>query len=237
MSRELKNRIFIAGASGVIGRRLCRLLVKDGWSVTGTTRSPEKESDLRALGVVPVVVNVYDEIKLQSVIADAHPDIVIHQLTDLPDGLDPVKMPEALVRNARIRDLGTRNLVAASVAAGLKRMIAQSIAFIYAPGPTPYTEDSPLNDAHGVASLEHQALHAPLEGIILRYGKFYGPGTGFGDAPSGGPVHVDAAADAARLAVTRGSPGIYNIAEEDGTVSSQKAIRALGWNPNFRLDR
>ena len=232
----MKNRIFIAGASGVVGRRLCVLLVKDGWSVTGTTRSSEKESDLRALGITPVVVDVFDAIKLRNVVTEAQPEIVIHQLTNLPDALEPSKMPEALVRNATIRDIGTRNLIAASIAAGVTRMIAQSISFVYEPGPMPYTEDSPIKNANGVVSLEFQVLHAPFQGIVLRYGKFYGPGTGFDNPPSGGPVHVDAAADAARLAVTRGSPGIYNIAEEDGNVSSQKAMRELGWNPNFRLD-
>ncbi|MBI5030912.1 MAG: NAD(P)-dependent oxidoreductase [Chloroflexi bacterium] len=233
----MKNNIFVAGASGVVGRRLCVLLVKDGWSVTGTTRSPEKEFDLRVLGIRPVVIDVFDENKLHKVVADAQPDIVIHQLTDLPDALEPSKMPDALVRNATIRDIGTRNLIAASVAAGVKRMIAQSISFVYEMGPMPYTEDSPIKNANGVVSLEHQVLHAPFEGIVLRYGKFYGPGTGFDNPPVGGPVHVDAAAHAARLAVTRGSPGIYNIAEEDGTVSSQKALRDLGWNPNFRLSQ
>lgn len=231
----MKNKIFIAGASGVVGRILCVLLIKDGWSVTGATRSPEKESDLRTLGVIPVVVDVFDENKLHKVVAEAQPDIVIHQLTDLPDALEPSKMPEALIRNATIREVGTRNLIAASVAVGVKRMIAQSISFVYEPGPMPYTEDSPIKNANGVVALESQVLHAPFQGIVLRYGKFYGPGTGFAKPALGGPVHVDAAADAARLAVTRGSPGIYNIAEEDGTVSSHKAITELGWNPNFRM--
>jgi nucleoside-diphosphate-sugar epimerase len=124
-------------------------------------------------------------------------------------------------------------------------MIAQSIAFAYAPGPLPYHEEWPLNidaldpaglSARAVASLEQQVLQAPLTGIILRYGKFYGPGTGFDDPPSGGPVHVDAAADAARRAVTRGRTGIYNIAEDHGTISSRRAAIELGWNPDFRID-
>jgi nucleoside-diphosphate-sugar epimerase len=144
-------------------------------------------------------------------------------------------MSEALVRNARIRDEGTRNLLAAALAAKVKRLISQSISFVYAPGPLPHDESAPLNvEARGVISLEEQVLHAPLEGIVLRYGKFYGPGTGFDQPPSGGPLHVDAAADAARRAITRGRPGIYNIAEEDGTVSSRKAALELGWKPDFR---
>lgn len=169
--------------------------------------------------------------------AEAQPAAVIHQLTDLPPGLDPAQMSEALVRNARLREVGTRNLLAAAVPVGVRWLIAQSIAFAYAPGPQPYREDSPLNPrTQGVPSLEQQVLEAPLEGIVLRYGKFYGPGTGFDRPREGGPVvHVDAAADAARRALTRGRRGVYNVAEEDGTVSSQKAIRELGWDPAFRI--
>jgi nucleoside-diphosphate-sugar epimerase len=219
--------------------------VEDGWQVTGTTRSSDKAAALRAIGVAPAIVDVFDETMLRQVVMEAQPDIVIHQLTDLPPALDPTKMAAARTRNARIREIGTRNLLAAAIAADAKRMIAQSIAFAYAPGPLPYHEEWPLNidaldpaglSARAVASLEQQVLHAPLTGIILRYGKLYGPGTGFDDPPSGGPVHVDAAADAARRAVTRGRTGIYNIAEDDGTISSRRAAIELGWSPDFRID-
>ena len=245
MARDSDKTIFVAGASGVIGRRLCRLLVDDGWAVVGTTRSPDKAPDLRAIGVEPVVLDVFDAASLTDSVRAARPRVVIHQLTDLPDALDPAQMAEARIRNARIRELGTRNLVAAAAAAGAKRMIAQSIAFAYAPGPMPYREDSPLNlddpvfglTARAVASLEAQVLSAPFEGIVLRYGKLYGPGTGFDEPPAGGPLHVDAAADAARRAVSRGTPGIYNVTEEDGTVSSEKAARLLDWRPDFRIGR
>jgi nucleoside-diphosphate-sugar epimerase len=241
----MSGRIFIAGASGAVGRPLCRLLVADGWHVTGCTRSAERTAVLRALGVEPVRVDVFDADRLLDVMVAAQPDVVIHQLTDLPPGLDPSKMEEAAVRNARIRDEGTRNLIAAALASGAKRLIAQSIAFAYAPGPLPFREDAPLNvdapgrpgsSARSARSLEQQVLAAPLEGIVLRYGRFYGPGTGFDAPPEGGPVHVEAAADAARRAVTRGARGIYNVAEEDGTVSSAKAAAELGWNAGFRIE-
>jgi nucleoside-diphosphate-sugar epimerase len=240
----MKRRVFVAGASGAIGRRLCRLLVNEGWSVTGTTRSPEKAPMLLELGVEPAIVDVFDEARLAGVVRDAGPEVVVHQLTDLPPALDPAKMADALIRNARLRELGTRNLVAAAVAAGAKRMVAQSLAFVYAPGPMPYREDAPLclddplygETARAVASLERQVLAAPLIGIVLRYGKLYGPGTGFGLPASGGPVHVDDAADAARRALTRGATGAYNIAEDDGAVDIRKAADALGWVPGFRLD-
>jgi nucleoside-diphosphate-sugar epimerase len=153
-------------------------------------------------------------------------------------------MAEATGRNARIRDEGTRNLVAATLAAGVHRMLAQSIAFAYADGPLPHGEDDPLDlgaqgargvSVRGVVSLERQVLEAPMEGIVLRYGRLYGPGTGF-DAPAGpGPVHVDAAARATELAIARGTPGIYNIAEDDGTLSCEKAKRVLGWNAGWRM--
>lgn len=236
--------VFVAGASGVVGRRLCPLLVDDGWKVIGATRSAGKAAMLRAMGVEPVIVDVFDENALLEVVRRAGPSVIVHQLTDLPPGLDPAKMAEARARNARVREIGTRNLVAAATAAGARRMIAQSIAFAYAPGPMPFLEDAPLNvddpefglTARAVASLERQVLESPFEGVVLRYGRFYGPGTGFDTPPGNGPLHVDAAAQAARLVVTRGAAGIYNVAEEDGTVSCRKAITMLGWSPDFRIE-
>jgi nucleoside-diphosphate-sugar epimerase len=239
----MSKRVFVAGASGAIGQRLCPLLCSDGWHVTGTTRSQEKAEWLRAMRVEPVIVDVFDEQSLRDAVTAANPSIIVHQLTDLPDVLDPKLMDEASVRNARMREVGTRHLVAAARAARVTRLVAQSIAFAYAPGPTPYREDAPLNvnaagragvSARGVASLEEQVLAAPLEGIVLRYGRLYGPHTGVETPPSGGALHVDAAADAAHRALTRGTRGIYNIAESDGTVSSEKAVRDLGWSPDFR---
>lgn len=236
MSNVQTRRILLAGAGGAVGQRLCKLLFEDGWLVIGTTRSASKTALLRNLGVEPVVVDVFDEESLNRIVAEARPEVVIHQLTDLPPALNPARMPEALVRNAHLRDVGTRNLVTAAVAAGARRLIAQSIAFTYAPGPEPYTEASPLNpESRGVIRLEQQVLNAPLEGIVLRYGRFYGPGTGFDQPTTGGAVHVDAAAEAARLAITFGKPGVYNIAEANGPVSSQKAMVDLRWKADFRL--
>jgi nucleoside-diphosphate-sugar epimerase len=236
--------IFLAGASGAIGRRLSPLLVADGWRVVGATRSADKVPLLRGMGVEPVVVDVFDAAALRAAVAKARPEVVMHQLTDLPYALEASKMTDALERNARLRDEGTRNLVAAAVAAGAKRFIAQSIGFIYAEGPTPHGEDDPLlPETHpvyggtvtGVLRLERQVLDAPLDGIVLRYGLFYGPGTGF-DAPiAPGPVHVDAAAKAALLAITKGKPGIYNVAEPDGAVQTAKVVRDLGWQASARI--
>jgi nucleoside-diphosphate-sugar epimerase len=236
--------VFLAGASGAIGRRLAPLLVADGWRVVGTTRSAAKAPLLRAMGVEPAVVDVFDAAALQGILADLRPEIVIHQLTDLPYALEASRLTDALVRNARLRDEGTRNLVAAAVRAGARRLIAQSIGFIYAEGRTPHREEDPLlpetdpvygGTVTGVLSLERQVLEAPLEGVVLRYGLLYGPGTGC-DAPfAPGPVHVDAAAKAAQLAIARAQPGVYNVAEADGAVDVEKATRVLGWDAGFRI--
>lgn len=230
------RRVFVAGASGAIGRVLCRLLVEDGWRVTGTTRSPAKAPALRDLGVEPVVVDAYDRDALIRAVARAEPQAVLHQLTDLPKEYSAAGIAAARAANARIREVGTENLVAAATLAGAKRVVAQSIAFAYAPGARPYAEDAPLDPARipGVGRLEELILGCELEGVVLRYGRLYGPNTWFAVPTGEAPVHVDAAADAARRATTRGTPGVYNIAEDDGVVSSAKAHRELGWSPGFR---
>lgn len=245
MQNSHGKRVFLAGASGAIGRRLCRLLVADGFVVVGTTRKPERTGLLESLGVTPAVVDVFDRDALQAAVRAAQADIVIHQLTDLPLGLDPRLMPEARIRNAQLREIGTRNLVSAASAAHVTHFVAQSIAFAYAPGDMPYVEQSPLNvasadeaarlSAQAVASLEQQVLNGPFSATVLRYGKLYGPGTGFDMPPPGGALHVDAAAEAARLAVAGNHAGVFNVAEEDGTVSSARARSVLGWNPAFRI--
>jgi nucleoside-diphosphate-sugar epimerase len=236
--------LFLAGATGAIGRRVAPLFVAAGWCVVGSTRSSEKAPLLRQMGVQAVVVDVFDAAALLAALEAVQPQVVMHQLTDLPPGLDPARMAEASQRNARIRDEGTRNLVAAAVAAGARRIVAQSIGFAYADGPLPHSEDDPLDSRfdgprgvslRGVASLERQVLQAPLEAVVLRYGRLYGPGTGFDAAAGAGPVHVDAAARAAELAVVRGTTGIYNIAEDDGTLACDKAKRDLGWSADWRV--
>jgi nucleoside-diphosphate-sugar epimerase len=233
----MKGHIFIAGASGVIGKPLCKLLVADGWTVAGSTRSQEKADELTALGVTPAIVDVFDLEALSEAVAKAAPEIVIHQLTDLPDVNDPEQMKVARERNTRIRDEGTRNLLSAAVSAGATRVIAQSIAFAYAPGPTPYTEKSPIDPTStGVVSLEQQVLNnGAFIGIVLRYGRLYGPGTWAATPPENGPLHIDDAADAARRATIRGGAGVYNVAEEDGFVAATRAHRELGWKPGFRI--
>ena len=233
-------RIFLAGATGVIGRPLVRLLAGAGHEVTGTTRSAAKADALALAGAKAAVVDVFDAGALKAAVVAARPEVVIHQLTDLPDSSNADAIAASLAANARIRIEGTENLIAAAKAAGARRMIAQSISFIYAPGREPHVEDDQLVppdtiSARGVHALESAVTGTPgLEGIVLRYGRLYGPGT-WAEKPTGrGFLHVDAAAQAALLALTRGGAGIYNIAEDDGEVSIAKARRELGFDPAFR---
>lgn len=238
------KRVFVAGATGAIGRVLCRLLVRDGWYVVGTTRKAESADDLKAAGVEPAVVDVFDADALRTAVRKAQPAAVIHQLTDLPKQWNPEDMKKALARNALLREVGTKNLIDACVAAGVSHVIAQSIAFAYAPGPQPFIEEAPLHvnasdpvaagTARAVQALERLVLTGPFRGVVLRYGRFYGPGTWASIPPAGASVHVDAAADAARQALLRGDTGIYNVAEPDGPVSIARAIGLLRWSPAFR---
>jgi nucleoside-diphosphate-sugar epimerase len=235
-------RVFVAGASGVIGRRLVPLLLRAGHQVTGTTRSADRAKALSASGVTPAVVDVYDAAAVADAMRAARPEIVIHQLTDLPQEL--ANLAASSAANARIRVEGTRNLIAGVMAAGVRRLIVQSIAFVYRPGGEPHPETDPLNrddparaaSVNAVATMEQLALAVPgVDGLVLRYGMLYGTGTWY-EKPAVKPaLHVDAAAQAALLAATRGTPGLYNVADDDGAVAIDKARRELGFDPAFRV--
>jgi nucleoside-diphosphate-sugar epimerase len=237
-------RVFLAGATGVIGQRLAALLRDAKHEVAGTTRTPAKILQLRALGVTPVVVDVFDADALARAMTAARPDVVIHQLTDLPSAPGTPGYPAAQEANSRLRIEGTRNLVQAAKIAGVPRVVAQSIAFIYAPGEGTHGEDDPLDIAaegvrqltvQGIVALEREVLKTPgIDGVVLRYGYLYGPGTWYDVAPKPPSVHVDAAAHAALLAAGKGAE-VYNVAEDDGAVSSAKARRELGFDPAFRI--
>ena len=177
-------RVLVAGASGVIGRRLVRILVASGHRVTGTTRSPERAATVRAVGATPLVVDVFNESRLGDAVASVRPEVVVHLITDLPDRVDPAGIAEMTARNARIRTQGTRHLVAAAVRAGSRRLVAQSIAWAYARGPEPHPEADPLDTGAegnrlvtvlGVTELERLVTSIPrLEGLVLRYGQLHG---------------------------------------------------------------
>jgi nucleoside-diphosphate-sugar epimerase len=237
--------VFVAGATGVIGLPLVRLLRAAGHTVTGATRSAAKVAALESLGVRAVVVDVFDAAALNHAVLAAKPEVVINQLTDLPDVRDLMQIAASRAGNARIRIEGTRNLMAAARAAGAMRAIGQSIAFAYAPGPAPLSESDPLDDSEaqrvtveGVRAIEQQTLETPgIDGLVLRYGRLYGPGTWFAKPEGTGTLSTDAAAHAALLAVTRGRPGIYNIAEDDGALLIEKAKRELGFDPTYRMTK
>ncbi|TXH81650.1 MAG: NAD(P)-dependent oxidoreductase [Rhizobium sp.] len=229
----MAETIFLAGATGAIGRRLVPLLIEAGYTVHGTTRKPDRADSLRANGATPVIVDVFDAKAIEAALLRASPDIVIHQLTDLPFGLDPARMEAGRIRNARIREIGTKNLVDAAVAAGAKRMISQSIAWSYQAGAREITEETPLQEgATAVRTLETLTLATVgIAGTVLRYGLLYGPGTG-ADAPNGAiNLHVDDAARAALLAAQTSATGVFNVVEDGGSVSNAKAKSILGWQP------
>jgi nucleoside-diphosphate-sugar epimerase len=239
-------RVFLAGATGVIERRLAGLLRDADHEVAGTTRSQATTEMLRALGIAPIVVDVFDADALAQAVDVARPDVVVHQLTDLPDPPGTPGYAAAQQANRRLRIEGTRNLMHAAKAAGVRRAVAQSIAFVYAPGERAHAEDDSLDLAaegvrqltvQGIVALEREVLTTPgIAGVVLRYGYLYGPDTWYDAAPKPPSVHVDAAAHAAWLAVSQGA-GVYNIAEDDGAVSGEKAKRELGFDPAFRMAR
>jgi nucleoside-diphosphate-sugar epimerase len=173
-------RVFLAGASGVIGSRLVPLLIEAGHEVAGMTRSPGKVESLRQLGAEPLVVDVYDAAALRRAVVGFEAEAVVHQLTDLPD--DSSRIPEMAAANERIRIEGTRNLLDAAAAAGASRFIAQSIAW-----------ELPADRGASIAEFESMVLDAG--GVVLRYGRFYGPDTYFDDEPPSHPrIQIDEAA-------------------------------------------
>ena len=192
-------RIFIAGASGVIGSRLVPLLVAAGHDVAGMTRSPARAEGLRALGATPIVCDVFDALALREALARYVPDAVIDQLTDLPD--DAALIPERSEANNRIRREGTANLIAAARAAGAHRFAAQSVAWRL-----------PAAGAEAVEALEEAVLGSG--GVVLRYGRFYGPGTYYeAGLPPHPRIHVEEAARRTVAALDAPS-GVITLTED-----------------------
>jgi nucleoside-diphosphate-sugar epimerase len=242
----LTMRIFLAGATGVVGRRVVPLLVGRGHSVTGLVRRAPDVEWLRGLGADAVVGDVYDADELRRAVGLAAPDVVMHQLTDLKGG--------NFRANSEMRTTGTRHLVDAALAAGVRRVVAQSIAWVYSAGSVPATEDVPLDlgatgsrlrTVQGVAALEAAVREAP-EWVVLRYGVLYGPGTWYsrgglmteraarGELAADGDVssfvHADDAAGAAveALAWPTGSVNVCDDAPAAGRDWVPAFCRAVG---------
>lgn len=242
-------RIFLAGATGAIGRRLTPLLVQAGHQVVALTRSPEKLASLREQGVEPLLADALSREQLREAVLQAKPEAVIDLLTALPPALDIHRLQRDLAVTDRLRSDGTRDLVAAARDAGAKRLIAESVAFAYMPlarhpGRAPLrVEQDPLDheaagpfkhSVNALQSLEQEVRAADgIDGIVLRYGYLYGPGTAFSTdgalvnairrrrlplVGAGGGVwsfvHVDDAA-AATFAALGGPPGTYNIVDDE----------------------
>ncbi|GAA1550396.1 NAD(P)-dependent oxidoreductase [Kribbella lupini] len=238
------SRIFLAGATGAVGRQLLPKLVADGHQVTALTRRTADAARLWAQGVEAVVGDVFDADGLRTAVAAAEPEVVMHQLTDL-GGLD-------FAANARIRKAGTRNLVDAALAAGVRRMVVQSIAWVYEPGAEPADERTPLDLAaqsetrrgtvESVATMEELAAKLP-EWVVLRYGLLYGPGTWYSpgglmtepgklvaNADVSSFLHVEDAAGAAVEALAWPT-GVVNVMDDVPAPASEWApafARAMG---------
>jgi nucleoside-diphosphate-sugar epimerase len=237
-------RVFVAGATGAIGRPLLPRLIAAGHEVTGMTRSEEKAEAVRAAGARAVFCDVFDEQAVRAAMTQARPEAVVHQLTAFPDRFD-FRDKDLYTATNRLRGEGTRILLGAAEAAGARRMVAQSVAFLYRPeGGWVKSEDDPPIEAgpegfgeavETILGLERAVTgSSELEGLVLRYGFFYGPGTVYGEGGSsaedvrkrrfpvvgGGTgtfsfVHVDDAAQATVAAVERGAPGVYNVVDDE----------------------
>jgi nucleoside-diphosphate-sugar epimerase len=236
-------KVFVAGASGALGRPLVRQLLAAGHEVTGMTRHEERAEEIRAAGAGAVLCDVFDAEALCEAVVAAAPDVVVHALTALPAKFTP--RSDYLAPTNRVRVEGTRNLLAAARVASVRRIVAESVAFFYRPqGDWVKDEEAPLfEDAPGnfgpalkaLVDLEQQVLGAEgIDGLVLRYGWLYGPGTYYDRAGSQAEevrkrrvpivgqgtgtfsfVHVDDAAAATVAAVERGAPGTYNVVDDD----------------------
>ena len=237
-------KVLVAGATGAIGRQLLPLLVEARHQVSAITRSEEKADGLRALAAEPIVCDVFDRAKLAAAVGLIKPEAVIHQLTDLPKEFDLEALKASYPRNNRVRREGTKNLLDAAHNSGARRFLVQSMASWYRPGkPGLRTEHDQLylnapepigKAARTLKYMETIVLESELEGIVLRYGAFYGPGTWFSRNSSLSQqvlarkypiigdgegvcswIHVSDAARATIAALERGQPGIYNVTDDD----------------------
>jgi nucleoside-diphosphate-sugar epimerase len=261
-------RIFVAGATGAIGKPLVQRLLAEGHQVTGATRSEAGAATLKELGAEATIMDANDSESVRSGIATARPDVVVHQLTALPKDATPSALKKAFSLTAKLRRETVPVFVEAARAAGARRFIAQSIAFVTRPEGEPILDETaPLwldgpaefrETLEAVRILEDATVDTPgIEGVVLRYGFYYGAGTWY--APDGtigrmlrkrmypligdghglsSFVHIDDAADATALALDHGVPGIYNITDDEPAAQNDwlpEMARLVGAKPPFRI--
>jgi nucleoside-diphosphate-sugar epimerase len=257
-------RVLVAGAGGAVGKRLVPMLVARGHQVTGTTSRPESADQIRRLGAEPVVVDGLDAVGIGQAVARAEPDAIIHEMTALSGTPDFKHFDRWFALTNRLRTEGTENLLAAATASGVKRFVAQSFTgwSNTREGTWIKTEDDPL-DPHplkeqtetlaAIRFLEHAVLESPLEGIVVRYGGLYGPGSseklveilnrrmfpvignGAGMVSS---THIDDAAGGTLAALERGRRGIYNIVDDEPAPSREfipAIAEAVGAKPPLHV--
>jgi nucleoside-diphosphate-sugar epimerase len=258
-------KVFVVGATGAIGSQLVPMLVENGHEIVATTRTPEKAGLLRALGAEPVVADALDREAVLEAVVRAEPEAVVHQATALSGVFNLKHFSRTFEQTNRLRTLGTDNLVAAARAAGARGFVAQGFAgWPYASeGQAVRTEEDPFEPSppeemrstvDALRHLEAAVLGAEdLEGIVLRYGGFYGPGTSLGDGgvmvegvrkrqlPVVGDgagwtsfLHIEDAAAATVAALERGAPGVYNIVDDEPAPASEwipELAKAVGAKP------
>jgi 2-alkyl-3-oxoalkanoate reductase len=262
-------KVFVAGATGALGRRLVPILVGRGYDVVAMTRSPAKEGSLRAMGSEPVVADGLDRAAVVKAVTGSSPDAVVHEMTGLSEMTSLRNFDKEFALTNRLRTEGTDHLLEAARAAGARRFVAQSFGnWDYErTGSGPKSEDDPLDpdppanqrrSLEAIRYLESAVLGAEgIEGVALRYGTLYGPGTGIaedGDIAAmvrkrrlpivgdGGGVwsftHVDDAATATVAAIERGAPGVYNISDDEPVTVADwlpELARVLGAKPPRRV--
>ena len=266
-------KVFVAGATGALGKQLVPMLVEQGHEVTGMTRTPSKQDLVRELGAHPAVADALDPEAVAQAVAEAKPEVVIHQLTAIDAGAFGRSLDKTFALTNRLRTEGTDHLLAAANAAGARRFIAQSFAgwpFERTGGPIK-TEEDPLQASPpktvsetlgAIKYLEATVTGAEgIEGLALRYGGFYGPGTSLAVNPDGEQVemvrkrrfpivgngagiwslvHIHDAAAATAAAVEGGEPGLYNVVDDEPapvSVALPELARVIGAPPPRRIPR
>jgi nucleoside-diphosphate-sugar epimerase len=264
-------KVLVAGATGALGKQLVPRLVANGHEVVGMTRTASRGEAVRALGATPVVADALDPDAVGGAVAEAQPEVIVHQLTALAGSLDMRHFDRDFAATNRLRTEGTDHLLAAGRAVGVRRFVAQSFAgwpFARTGGPVK-SEDDPLDPAPAKAMqrtldairyLERAVTGADwTEGIVLRYGGFYGPGTSLdrdgehvalirkrrfpvvgGGAGVWSFIHIEDAADATVAAIERGSRGVYNVVDDEPAAVAEwlpAVAAALGAPPPRRVPR